>query len=57
MGACSKDNGSWNAGHTWRYYRSRWGGEPLRGCDSCDRVEAYYCDDLELEEIMLGGSE
>jgi hypothetical protein len=56
MAKCSKDNGSWDAGHTWYYSAGRWSGEPYRVCDGCQRLEAYYCDDLEFEQLMQGGA-
>ena len=48
---CDRDNGSWDAGHDWQYRNARWSGEPIRECH-CGRVEAYYCDDLDLEIEM-----
>jgi hypothetical protein len=48
---CDIENGSWDAGHDWEYVTTRLGGEPIRVC-GCGRVEAYYCDDLDLEIEM-----
>jgi hypothetical protein len=49
---CDKDNGSVYAGHTWHYGTARLSGEPYRNCEQCDRIEIYYCDDLELEREL-----
>lgn len=52
MSRCDVDNGSWDAGHTYRYHAARFSGEPLRTCESCGRIEAYYMDDLAFEQEM-----
>jgi hypothetical protein len=49
---CKQDDGSVYAGHDWHYGKARLSGEPYRCCETCSRVEIYYCDDLELEREL-----
>ena len=54
MTDCQPDEFGYISTHQWFYDRMRMSGEPYRECRRCNRIEVYYCDDLEAERAMGG---